>query len=97
MGKQFEPAPLSTDPYGEEKFKFPLMQAIEEYAEEHDVSILKASDVVVPEYALKLPWRDEEYFKSAAEWQKKDIEENWPKSLLRRWDRNKGQKGADRK
>ncbi len=83
MGKQFEPAPLSQDPYKEEKFKFPLLAKIEEYAEEHDCSILQASKVVVPEYALELPWRDQEYFDSAAAWQQKDLAENAPHSLLR--------------
>ena len=45
----------------EEKFQFPLMKQIEDYAKKHDCSILDASRVVVPEYALKLPWRDEEF------------------------------------
>ena len=81
---KFEPAPLSQDPYKEEKFKFPLLQLIEEYAEEHDCSILQASKAVVPEYALKLPWRDQELFDSALQWQMNDIAENAPNSLLRK-------------
>ncbi|MGM9608098.1 MAG: hypothetical protein ACI3XJ_11395 [Oscillospiraceae bacterium] len=93
MSKEFQPAPLSADPYGEEKFQFPLMKQIEDYAEEHDISILAATKVVVPEYALKLPWRDEEYFHAAEEWQKKDLAENAPKSLLRQFDKNKGPRG----
>ena len=83
MSREFVPAPLSEDPHKEEKFKFPLLAQIEAYAEEHDCSILKASKVVVPEYALKLPWRDQEYFDSAQEWQMNDIKVNSPHSLLR--------------
>ena len=80
---KFAPVPLSTDPHSEEKFKFPLLAQIEEYAEEHDCSILAASKVVVPKYALELPWRDEELFYSAQEWQLNDIKEHAPHSLLR--------------
>lgn len=80
---KFEPAPLSQDPHSEEKFKFPLLEQIENYAEEHNCSILKASKVVVPEYALKLPFRDQELFDSALQWQLNDLKENAPHSLLR--------------
>ena len=80
---KFEPVPLSEDPFKEEKFKFPLLKRIEDYAEEHDCSILVASRTVVPEYALELPWRDQELFDSAGAWQQEDIAKNSPHSLLR--------------
>ena len=80
---KFEPAPLSTDPYYEKKFKFPLLEQIEDYAEENDCSILKASKTVVPRYAMELPWRDQELFDSALKWQLDDLKENAPHSLLR--------------
>lgn len=96
MAELFQPAPLSTDPHYEKPFQFPLMKQIEEYAEEHDVSILAASKVVVPAYALQLPWRDQEYFQSAAQWQQNDLAENAPKSLLRQFDRYQERKGGSR-
>lgn len=80
---KFEPAPLSEDPFYEKKFKFPLLAQIEEYAEENNCSILKASKVVVPRYAADLPFRDKELFDSALQWQLDDLAENAPHSLLR--------------
>ncbi len=94
MSEKFQPAPLSADPYGEKKFEFPLMRQILDYAETHDVSILRASETVVPEYALKLPWRDQEYFDSAAAWQQNDLKEHAPHSLLRQLDGGAERKGG---
>ncbi|MGN1004522.1 MAG: hypothetical protein ACI4O5_06755 [Oscillospiraceae bacterium] len=92
MSSKFKPAPLSTDPHHEEKFQFPLMKQIEDYAEEHDISILQASKVIVPQFSANLPWRDEEYFQSAAQWQQEDLAANAPHSLLRQFDKNQGQR-----
>ena len=95
MSSKFVPAPLSEDPHHEEKFEFPLMKAIQDYAEEHDVSILRASKVVVPEFSNKLPWRDAEKFQAAQEWQQNDLKENAPKSLLRQFDRKGDRRNQD--
>lgn len=48
------------DPHYEEKFEYPLMKLIREKAEEDDISIIAATKIVLPGYALALGWRDEE-------------------------------------
>lgn len=52
---------VDDSPHYEEKFEFPMMKLIRERAREKDCSILKALQEVVPEYALKLRFRDAEY------------------------------------
>jgi hypothetical protein len=70
------------DVHKEEKFEFPLMKLIMQRAEEKDISILAAAKEVVPEYALKLNWRDKEYSESLRKEQMAYYEANKKNSLL---------------
>lgn len=51
----------TSDKHFENKFEFPLMKLIEQRAIEKDISYLKAAEEVVPEYAIEIGYRDEEY------------------------------------
>jgi hypothetical protein len=46
------------DHYEEEGFEYPLWTQIKAYAEEHDVSYLKAGSVIAPEFAKGVRIRD---------------------------------------
>ena len=58
----------------EEEFEFPMMRLIRQRAREKDISILKAIKEVVPEYALKLRFRDTEYNEEIFRKQQKERE-----------------------
>lgn len=45
----------------EEEFQFPLWAQIKALAEEKDISYLKASEILAPEYAKTIRIRDDEY------------------------------------
>jgi hypothetical protein len=52
--------PIS-DEYYEEDFEFPLWKLIKQRAEEKDISYLKASQEVSPEYSKGIRIKDEAY------------------------------------
>lgn len=81
----------------EEKFEFPLYKLIKEKAEEKDISLVKAAEIVVPEYCKTIRYGDIEY--EEAERQKqwdalnKLVEEAGIK-LLRQWEGEKDGKAV---
>ena len=51
----------TTDKHYESKFEFPLWKLIKQRAEEKDISYLKASQEVSPEYSKGIRIKDEAY------------------------------------
>jgi len=51
----------TSDKHYESKFEFPLWKLIKQRAEEKDISYLKATDEVVPEYVKTIRYRDTEF------------------------------------
>lgn len=49
------------DQHYEDEFEFPLWTLIKERAEKDDISYAQASELVVPEYAKTIRYRDTEY------------------------------------
>ena len=54
-------AKSAADEHYEEKFEFSLWRQIKQRAEEKDISYLKASDEIVPEYIKIIRYRDTEF------------------------------------
>ena len=51
----------TSDKHYESKFEFPLWKLIKQRAEEKDISYIKASAEVVPEYVKTIRYRDTEF------------------------------------
>ena len=63
------------DKHYEEKFEFPLWKLIKQRAEEKDISYVKATSEVLPEYEKGIRYRDEEFEYAAQQKRQKEIDE----------------------
>ena len=54
-------AEATSDKHYEEKFEFPLWRLIKQRAEEKDISYIRASEEIVPEYIKIIRYRDTEF------------------------------------
>lgn len=81
----------------EEKFEFPLYKLIKEKAEEKDISLVKAAEIVLPEYCKTIRYGDTEYEETTRQKQWDALDELVKAAgvkLLRQWEGEKDGKAV---